>query len=544
MLDRASTAGARNMTQGRLKHFGWGREGEGMTAEEEATALARYRALFDVQHFDEVIAPSLSEIRLRPPRLAPPTTLAPYCSSEPYDRIAHTYGKSFSDYARGLLGHYDNAPDVVAYPRNETEVAAILDWAGGAQAALTPFGGGSSVVGGVEPRLDGTVYRAAITLDLRHMNRVLEIDRTSRAARIEAGVFGPALEAQLKPHALTLRHFPQSFEYSTLGGWIATRSGGHFATLYTHIDDLVESLRVVAPQGLLETRRLPGSGAGPSPDRLFIGSEGILGVITEAWMRLQDRPRFRAGGAIRFANFFAAARAVRAIAQAGLYPANCRILDPQEAYNTGAADGTAAILVLAFESADHPLDAWIGRALECCADHGGSPEDTGLKNGHREGAAGLWRNAFIRMPYAREHLVRRGIIADTFETAITWERFEAFHDRVKAATETAIREVTGRPGQVTCRFTHVYPDGPAPYFTFHALGRHGELLAQWRAIKCAASDALIGAGGTITHHHAVGREHRPWYDREAPDLFAAALRAAKLALDPQRLLNPGVLLDP
>jgi alkyldihydroxyacetonephosphate synthase len=532
------------MTQGRLKHFGWGREGEGLTAEEEAATLDRYRRLFKVDRFDEFEPPPLSEIELRRPRLAPPAALAPCCASEPYERIAHTYGKSFSDYARGLLGHYDNAPDVVAYPRSESEVAAILDWAGGAQAALTPFGAGSSVVGGVEPRLDGTAFKAAITLDLRHMNRVLEIDRTSRAARIEAGVFGPALEAQLKPQALTLRHFPQSFEYSTLGGWIVTRSGGHFATLYTHIDDLVESLRVVTPRGLLETRRLPGSGAGPSPDRLFIGSEGILGVITEAWMRLQDRPRFRAGGAVRFDDFFTAARAVRAIAQAGLYPANCRILDPQEAYNTGAADGTSAILVLAFESADHPLDAWLNRALECCADHRGTPEQAGAGDGHREGAAGMWRNAFIRMPYARECLVRRAIIADTFETAITWERFEAFHDTVKAATEAAIRDVTGRPGQVTCRFTHVYPDGPAPYFTFHALGRHGDLLAQWRAIKSAASDALIGAGGTITHHHAVGRDHRPWYDREAPGLFAVALRAAKHTLDPQGLLNPGVLLDP
>jgi len=532
------------MTEGRLKHFGWGREGEGMTDAEAAAALARYRGLFDVEHFHQVTPPSLSEIELRPPSLSPPAALAACCSTGTYDRVAHTYGKSFSDYARGLLGRYDNAPDVVAYPRNETEAAAILDWAGGAQAALIPFGGGSSVVGGVEPRLDAAAHKAAITLDLRHMNRVLEIDRTSRAARIEAGVFGPALEDQLRPHALTLRHFPQSFEYSTLGGWIATRSGGHFATLYTHIDDLVESLRVVTPLGLLETRRLPGSGAGPSPDRLLIGSEGILGVITQAWMRLQDRPRFRAAGAVRFADFFAAARAVRAIAQAGLYPANCRILDPQEAFNTGAADGSAAILVLAFESGDHPLDTWFGRALECCADHGGSPESTGANNGHRDGAAGLWRSAFIRMPYAREHLVRRAIIADTFETAITWERFEGFHDTVKAATEAAIREVTGRPGQVTCRFTHVYPDGPAPYFTFHALGRHGDLLAQWRAIKSAASDALIGAGGTITHHHAVGRDHRPWYDREVPDLFAAALRAAKHALDPQGLLNPGVLLGP
>jgi alkyldihydroxyacetonephosphate synthase len=532
------------MTQGRLKHFGWGREGEGLTAEEEAAALARYRSLFRVDHFEQVSPPTLSQIELRRPRLSPPAALALFCSTDPYDRALHTYGKSFCDYVRGLVGDYRNAPDVVTYPRDEVEVAAILDWAGAAQAVVTPFGGGSSVVGGVEPRLDGSPYNAAITLDLRHLDRVLEIDRTSRAARIEAGVFGPALEAQLKPHALTLRHFPQSFEYSTLGGWIATRSGGHFASLYTHIDDFVESLRVITPRGMVETRRLPGSGAGPSPDRLFVGSEGILGVITQAWMRLQNRPRFRAGGAVRFADFFTAARAVRAIAQAGLYPANCRILDPQEAYNTGAADGTAAILVLAFEGADHPLDAWMKRALECCSDHGGTPEQSRAANGHREGAAGMWRNAFIRMPYLREPLVRRAIISDTFETAITWERFEVFHDTIKAATEKAIREVTGRAGQVTCRFTHVYPDGPAPYFTFHALGRHGDLSAQWREIKGAASAALIGAGGTITHHHAVGRDHRPWYDEERPALFAAALHAAKLELDPQGLLNPGVLIGP
>lgn len=532
------------MAERRLKYFGWGREGEGLTAEEEAAALGRYHRLFGVERFDDTPPPALAAIKLRPPRIAAPPALLPHCSSEPYDRVAHTYGKSFSDYARGLAGQYGNAPDVVAYPRNEAEVAAVVDWAGGAGAAVIPFGAGSSVVGGIEPELGGTAHRAAISLDLRHLDRVVEIDATSRAARIEAGIFGPALEAQLRPHALTLRHFPQSFEYSTLGGWIATRSGGHFASLYTHIDDFVESLRIVTPRGLVETRRLPGSGAGPSPDRLFIGSEGILGVITEAWMRLQNRPRFRAGGALRFADFFAAAGAVRAIAQAGLYPANCRILDPQEARNTGAGDGTAAILVLAFESADHPLDAWIGRALECCADHGGTPEHAAKADGHREGAAELWRTAFIRMPYARERLVRRAIIADTFETAITWERFESFHDTVKAATASAIREVTGRPGQVTCRFTHVYPDGPAPYFTFHALGRHGELLPQWRAIKGAASEALIAAGGTITHHHAVGRDHRPWYDKERPDLFAAALRAAKREIDPQSVLNPGVLIDP
>jgi alkyldihydroxyacetonephosphate synthase len=527
----------------RLKHFGWGREGEGLTQAEADFLLSRVRERFGVAEFEQVTVPRLESLKLRPPRLTPPAALAAICSTELYDRAAHTYGKAFVEYVRGLAGEYDDAPDVVAYPRNEADVVALLDWAGGAQAAVIPFGAGSSVVGGIDAKIAGGRHRGAVTIDLGKMGRVLEIDRISRAARIEGGAFGPALEAQLKPHDLTLRHFPQSFEYSTLGGWIATRSGGHFATLYTHIDDLVESVRMVTPQGVMETRRLPGSGAGPAPERLVIGSEGILGLITEAWMRLQDRPRFRAGSAIRFKDFFTAARALRVISQSGLNPANCRILDPNEAYNTGAGDGNAAIMVLAFESGDHDVAPWMKRALECCADHGGTPEASGGADAHRDGAAGLWRNAFIRMPYARELTITRAIINDTFETAITWERFEAFHDRVKSATEETIRRVTGRPGQVTCRFTHVYPDGPAPYFTFHALGRHGQLAQMWQAIKTAASDALIDAGGTITHHHAVGRQHRPWYDRERPPLFAAALKAAKLAVDPQGLLNPGVLID-
>jgi alkyldihydroxyacetonephosphate synthase len=513
-----------------------------MTPDEEAFALRTYGRLFGVSQFEAVPVPAVEAVRLRSPRLAPPpSTLAGICSTERYDRAAHAFGKSYRDTVLGMLNDYGSAPDLVVYPRHEHDIRDVMDWADDAGAMVIPFGGGSSVVGGV------TAHRAhdqpLVALDLRMLDRVLEVDRTSRAARIEAGVFGPALEAQLKPHGLTLRHFPQSFEYSTLGGWIATRSGGHFASLYTHIDDFVESLRLVTPAGVVETRRLPGSGAGPSPERMFIGSEGILGIVTQAWMRLQDRPRFRADRVVLFRDFYAAARALRAVSQAGLYPSNCRILDPNEARNTGAGDGHAAIMVLAFESADHAPDAWMQRAVECCVDHGGTLENATVAQ-DRQSAAAKWRNAFVRMPFTRERMAPRGIITDTFETAITWDRFEALHAAVVQATEQAIRDVTGRPGEVTCRFTHVYPDGPAPYFTFHALGRHGTLLAQWQAIKTAASDALVAAGGTITHHHAVGREHRAWYDREVPKLFCDALRAAKKSLDPKSILNPGVLIDP
>ena len=531
------------MTSQRLKFWGWGYEGTRLSDEEERLLMGFYSARFAAADFDRLPVPQVEEIPLHEPRLNVPAKLDGICSTQAYDRLAHTYGKSFPDYVRIFNKEFTNAPDVVAFPRSEEDIGVVLDWAADANAAVIPFGAGSSVVGGVEPAV-GDNFTGAISLDVKSLDRVLEIDRTSRAARIQAGIRGPALEATLKADGLTLRHFPQSFEFSTLGGWIATRSGGHFATLYTHIDDFVESVRMVTPAGIMESRRLPGSGAGPSPDRLMIGSEGTLGVITEAWMRLQQRPVHRAATSVLFKDFTQGAEAVRAVSQAGLYPSNVRLLDANEAMISGAGDGKSALMVLAFESADHPVDAWMARALEICTDHDGTFDNgAGREAGaHHEGASGAWRNAFIRMPYFRELLTAIAVINDTFETAITWDRFHDFHDKVKAATEDAIEEATGRRGLVTCRFTHVYPDGPAPYFTFHCLSRHGVLLEQWNHIKMTASDAVIAEGGTITHHHAVGRVHMPWYTRQRPDLFAAALEAAKAKLDPAGILNPRVLV--
>jgi alkyldihydroxyacetonephosphate synthase len=439
---------------------------------------------------------------------------------------------------RAFRGRFDNAPDVVAFPRDEAEVEAVLGWCAEAGAAAIPVGGGTSVVGGVEAAV-GPGYEGAVAVDLKRLDRVLEVDKVSRSARIQAGATGPSLEDQLRPHGLTLRHFPQSFELSTLGGWIATRAGGHFATLYTHIDDLVESVRAVTLAGVYESRRLPGSGAGPSPDRLLIGSEGILGVIIDAWVRLQDRPKFKSSAGVQFPDFGAGAEAVRVLSQSGLFPSNCRLLDPAEAALTGATDGSA-LLVLGFESADHPVEPWMERALELCRDHGGTGDAKTAKAGD---AVGAWRQAFLRAPYLRDIFVAAGIISDTFETAITWDRFPAFHASVMSAATRAVAEVCGG-GRVTCRFTHVYPDGPAPYFTVLAPARRGAELEQWDAIKRVAADAVIAGGGTITHHHAVGRDHRPWYDRQRPEPFAKALASAKAALDPQGILNPGVLIDP
>ena len=530
------------MTERRLNFWGWGYHDERVSAEEKR-ALGRYYAeRFGVAGFDEVAPPEADEITLAKPRLTPPDTLAGICAGDHRVRLLHAYGKSFPDSVRMFAREVAQAPDVVAYPTTEAEVMALLDWADAAGAAVIPFGGGSSVVGGVEAA-GCDAYRGVVTVDLTGLDQVLEIDRVSRAARIQAGIRGPELERRLGEAGLTLRHLPQSFAIATLGGWIATRSGGHFATLYTHIDDFVESVRSVTPAGIMQTRRLPGSGAGPSPDRLMIGSEGALGIITEAWMRLQDRPRFRASASVLFDDFLQAAEAVRAVAQSGLNPSNCRLVGATECLVTGVNDGTVHVLVLGFESADHAVEAKLARAVELACDHGGRPEPA-AGGAHNEGAVAAWRRAFIRMPYFREALTGIGVIQDTFETAITWDRFEAFHGTVMAATRRAIEAATGRPGIVSCRFTHVYPDGPAPYYGFHALGDRPRLLEQWWTIKRAVSDTVIAEGGTITHHHAVGRDHMPWYDRQRPPLFAEALRGAKAALDPNGIMNPGVLLAP
>jgi len=520
--------------------WGWGLEGAGLDAGQARRLAGRLSEAFGTP-LELRPAPRLEDLELPPPRVAPPRSLEGICATDPYQRALHSYGRSFRDVVRAFSGRFDHPPDLVAFPRQEAEVAALLDWASQARVAVVPYGGGSSVVGGVEPAV-GPAYRGALSLDLGRMDRVLEVDAVSGAARIQAGVLGPSLEDQLRPHGLTLRHFPQSFEFSSLGGWIATRSAGHFATLHTHIDEMVESLRALAPAGPVETRRLPSSGAGPSPDRLLVGSEGVLGVITEAWVRLHRRPRFRRRAAVEFPTFEAAAEACRALAQSGLHPANCRALDPLEAATTGAGDGSASLVLLAFESADHPVDAWMARGLELCSDHGGRPGEEA--DGAGGGATEAWRASFLRAPYVRDALVAAGVICETFETAITWERLSDLRRAVSQAVGEALAEAGAASGWVTCRLTHLYPDGPAPYFSVLAPGRRGSELAQWELVKQAASQAVLAAGGTITHHHAVGRDHRPFYDRQRPELFARAFRAAKAELDPAGVLNPGVLIDP
>jgi alkyldihydroxyacetonephosphate synthase len=549
----------------RPKHWGWGAQSAQLSrAQLEAAAPEiRDRLGFGADSVTEPVP--LEEVELRAPRVDPPESLEAICRSDPYARASHALGKAYRDVVRGFRGDFPEPPDFVARPAGEADVERVLEWCSEANVAAIPYGGGTSVVGGVEPRV-GDGYSGAVTIDLRGLDRVLEVDEVARAARIQAGALGPSLEDQLRPHDLTLRHFPQSFEFSTLGGWIATRAGGHFATLITHIDDLVESVRAITPAGEWESRRLPGSGAGPSPDRMLIGSEGTLGLITEAWVRLQARLRSKLSCGVAFEDFAAGAEAVRELAQSGLNPSNSRLLDATEAEVTHAGPAGKALLVLGFESAHHSVDEPMRVALEAAHDHGGEPgEVSGRRTPEpRRGAVretppadggdgsdpvDSWRHAFLAAPYLRDTFVALGVLSDTFETAVTWDRFPDFHASVTDAAARAIAEVCGAPPagpgspRLSCRFTHVYPDGPAPYYTVLAPAKRGGEVEQWDEIKAAASEAVIGAGGTITHHHAVGRDHRPWYDRQRPDRFADALRAAKAAVDPGAILNPGVLID-
>ncbi|HKZ14729.1 MAG TPA: FAD-binding oxidoreductase [Solirubrobacterales bacterium] len=543
------------MARRRLKHWGWGFEDQAPTAAQLTEAAEGIRARFGFGGEVRAAVP-LAEVEVGAPRLKRPDAFGDLFTDEKYERVSRALGKAYRDIVRGFRGEFEHPPDLVALPRDCSEVETVLSWAEAEGAAVVPFGGGTSVCGGVEARLGD---RPVVTMDLRRLDRLVEVDPTSLAARIEAGATGPRLEEQLKERGLTMRCFPQSFEYATLGGWIATRAGGHFATKETHVDDLVESVRAVTPRGVWESRRLPGSGAGPSPDRLLLGSEGILGAITDAWVRVRPRPEWKAAATVRFESFGDACEAVREIVQAGLDPANCRLLEAPEAEMTGAGDGSAHLLLLAFESAHHPVEAPLQVALAAARDHGGEPDEprisapsasTPAEEGQMQTAADSWRGAFLLAPYLRDTFVACGVLSETFETAITWDRLEEFRGTVMETTRRAIAEVSGAPEEgrgaplVTCRFTHAYPDGVAPYFTVLAPAIRGGEVEQWDEVKAAVSEALIEGGGTITHHHAVGRDHRPWYDRQRPAPFAAALRAAKAELDPAGILNPGVLLDP
>ena len=472
---------------GRRKHWGWGHEDDAWSVAQLRAAAPGLEEHLRIAGDGEVREPvALRDVVLRAPRVAAPPALAPICSADVHSRASHAWGKSYADVVRGFHGRFDFPPDLVARPRGERDVEAVLEWAAGANVAVVAYGGGTSVTGGVTCDVPDRFDGRRLARPRRDGPRAADRRRVARGAHPERRV-GTGLERQLRAMELTLRFYPQSFELSTLGGWIATRAGGHFATAETHIDDLVESVRAITPRGAWQSRRVPGSGAGISPDRMLLGSEGILGVVTEAWVRVRPRPLAQSLAAVRFASFERGIDALRAIAQSGLRPSNCRLIDAEEARMTGAADGTAALLVLGFEGSSEAVLP-VGELLDRGAARlrrGGRrvgrravrrPRFTGDPSGSGD-AVGAWRAAFFRAPYLRDAFVAMG---HPLRDVRDGRDVGALRGAARGG-DGAAAEAIGPAGRVTCRISHVYPDGPAPYFTVLAPARRGDEVAQWAA---------------------------------------------------------------
>lgn len=523
-----------------LNPVGWGYVEDALSERDRESVMKVAGAWFGGKALERRPPPEPAMVALPKSRVTPPPVLAGCVSTTHAARLLHARGRSFRDLASLRGATLADVSDAVATPANQAELERVLQWADAEDYALIPYGGGSSVVGGVNAEgMDD--FDGVVTLSLRGMNRVLDVDTRSRTVHAEAGILGPDLEDALKPHGMAVRHFPQSYFHSTLGGWAATRGAGHFSTGLAKIEDRVQALGVTLPDGRrVETRRLPASSVGPDPNRLWLGSEGTLGVITDVHLRCVALPSVRVSAGVRFKTFEQALDAARALLQSGIYPTQLRILDPYEHMLSRAFSGkaaTGALMVLAFESAGAPLNEVFVAAQELCRQHGGEVQSKDAEEG-----VGDWRNTFFRQPYIRDALMDYGVISDTFETSVPWSAVPGFYHAVREATLKAVTKVCGF-GAVSTRSTHSYTDGLCLYFAFFGPGRHGSLVDQWWEIKAAASEAVVANGGTLSHHHAMGRDHQRWARKEIPAPFRAAIRAAKQELDPHGLLNPGLWFE-
>lgn len=478
---------------------------------------------------------SIAEVRLPPSRLAPAALDAlrrtgAALVTDDAARAVHSVGKGYCDLIRIRTGNISIPTDAVALPETEEQVAALLEAAARLGIAVVPFGGGTSVVGGVDP----IPQRPTLTLSLARLARVLRIDPTSQTAEVEAGILGPALETALNAAGFTLGHFPQSFEQSSLGGWIATRSAGQNSTKYGKIEERVESLRLLYPGGVLSTRPVPAAAAGPDLNHLVAGSEGAFGVITRASVRLARLPEASDYRGYLLPSFAEGIEAARALMQSGLEPAVLRLSDEPETESTMAMRGGTladrSFLVLGFEGTEaHVRFEW-SQAEALLARHGGQP--LGASPGE------AWRRGRFEAPYLRDYLLDSGVLVDTLETATTWDRYlDLYH-----AVRTAILDVLDGQAIVMAHLSHVYTDGGSIYYTFLAAADQGAEVEQWRRIKAAATDAIVRAGGALSHHHAIGTEHRRWLGEYVGPGGRRVLAALKAALDPAGVMNPGKLL--
>lgn len=466
------------------------------------------------------------------------------------ERIAHAAGKGYPDLVRLRAGEPEGAPDAVVLPSSHEQLRGVLELCAERSIAVVPFGGGTSVVGGVAP-LRGE-HGAVLALDMRDMAGVLELDAPSRTVTVEAGMRAAALERHLASSGLTLGHFPQSFEYVSLGGCVATRSAGQASSGYGAIEKMVLGLRLAAPAGDIELRAVPATAAGPGLRQLLVGSEGTLGVIDRLALRVRPAPRERIYEGFFFTDFSAGLEALRALAQDHALPEVVRLSDEPETRTSLALSGGAGIkdrlgraylrmrgyrdgclAILGFEGAGEELAERRTRALALVCRGGG------LAVGRSPGEA--WSRSRFAAPYLRDELLTHGAMVETLETATQWSTLHSLHREVGSAIERALG-ACGTPGLVMCHVSHLYETGASLYFTFIAARRVEDEIGQWQAVKQAATRAIVDGGGTITHHHAVGRDHAPWMREEVGAEGLAALRALKRELDPKGIMNPGKLL--
>jgi alkyldihydroxyacetonephosphate synthase len=466
------------------------------------------------------------------------------------ERVLHAAGKGYADLVRLRAGEPHSAPDAVVFPAGTDEVAAVLAVCARESLAVVPFGGGTSVVGGVEP-LRGE-QRGVISLDMRRMGEVLALDEASRTVTVQGGIRAPELERSLAARGLTLGHYPQSFEYVSLGGCAATRSAGQASSGYGAIERMVQGMRAVAPAGTIDLPPVPATAAGPSMRQLLIGSEGTLGVICELSLRVREAPGEHRYEGVFFESLDAGAEVLRTLAQQGAAPDVARLSDEQETRMSLALAGSGGlkgrlgrlylgargyragcVAILGFEGAEQDVRRRRDHAIDVARAGGG------LAVGRSPGEA--WRAGRFAAPYLRDELLTHGVMVETLETATQWSNLTRLHGVVSAAIEGTLG-AGATPGLVMCHVSHLYETGASLYFTFLARQREGGEIAQWHEVKEAASRAIVQGGGTITHHHAVGRDHAPWMPAEVGDTGVNALRALKAQLDPAGIMNPGKLL--
>jgi len=473
-----------------------------------------------------------------------------YCVSDDHGRLLRAGGKSTLDLLRRKDSGIQDAPDAVLLPADEEEVAKVLRHCAAAGIAVVPFGGGTSVVGGLDPvRGD---FAAVVSLDLRRLDQLHALDEVSGEAELGAGLTGPEAEKLLGAQGFSIGHFPQSFQFATIGGYAATRSSGQNSAGYGRFDDMVRGVVAVTPAGILDLGRAPANAAGPDLRQLIVGSEGTFGIITRVRVRVHPVPETTRYEAWSFPDFATGAAALRAVIQTGTGPTVIRLSDEAETGvnlattdNIGEQSVTGGCLAItAFEGTAAHAESRHAETRAVLEAHGG----TSLG----EGPARAWEHGRFGAPYLRDSLLAAGALCETLETATNWSNLDALKAGVTEALTSALAggqersdsgdgSESGTPALVLCHISHVYPTGASLYFTVVA-GQRGNPIEQWRKAKTAASNAMVRCGATITHHHAVGADHRPWMRDEIGDLGVEVLRAVKGVLDPAGILNPGKLI--